>query len=256
MFPLALETARVDEALRVVRALGSHRYVGGRLHLIHAFAVAATAGDDGSADGEADDGLAGARRWARATLADRRVEPASRDEALWRRATEAELLATLGAYWAPGATATAARERLRSLLARHDLSLGEHAPFDESAEESIHPLLVDAGWELLPLAALDADRHRGAIGAFGDALAFESARFEEETAIPAPVHLVELPAVGPVELLLGAGDDGRLARPLVVWAQGNETYLDYVARGVRRAAKLPELPLGNLGDEDSPGSGA
>jgi hypothetical protein len=25
-----------------------------------------------------------------------------------------------------------------------------------------------------------------------------------------------------------------------VWADGDETYLDYVLRGVRRAAKLPE----------------
>ena len=43
-----------------------------------------------------------------------------------------------------------------------------------------------------------------------------------------------------MELLRGVDDEGRLAEPLVVWADGDETYLDYVVRGVRRAAKLPE----------------
>jgi hypothetical protein len=129
---------------------------------------------------------------------------------------------------------------LGKLLDRHELPGSGHAPFDESAEDEMHPLLIDAGWELLPLAALDPRRHRGAMDAFGDALAFESARFEEETAIPATTHLYELPALGPVELLRGADDDGTLAAPLIVWADGDETYLDYVVRGVRRAARLPE----------------
>ena len=105
----------------------------------------------------------------------------------------------------------------------------------------MHPLLVDAGRELLPIGSLDAERHRGAIAAFGDELTFDSARFEEETAIPPVATLCELPAIGPAELLRGADDDGCLAAPLVVWAQGNETYVDYVVRGVRRAAKLPDL---------------
>jgi hypothetical protein len=50
--------------------------------------------------------------------------------------------------------------------------------------------------------------------------------------------LYELPAIGAVELLRGADDDGVLAEPLVVWAEGNEIYLDYVMRGVGRAARL------------------
>jgi hypothetical protein len=29
-----------------------------------------------------------------------------------------------------------------------------------------------------------------------------------------------------------------MVEPLVVWVEGNETYLDYVMRGVRRAAKI------------------
>lgn len=53
-------------------------------------------------------------------------------------------------------------------------------------------------------------------------------------------HLYELPALGAAELLRGVEPDGALAEPLVVWVQGDETYVDYVVRGVRRAAKLPE----------------
>jgi hypothetical protein len=229
----AMSTAAVDvdDALRVLRALGAHRYVAGRLHMVHAFAFG------GLADPPPE--LIEACAWATATL-DGPVDVASRDESLWRRCTDAELAAVVSLYWTPGEVAVAARHALRGLLARHDLAVPGHAPFDESAEDEMHPVLVDAGWELWPLAKLDATRHAGAITAFGDALAFESARFEEETAIPSTSHLYELPALGPVELLRGVDDQGNLAAPLVVWADGDETYLDYVIRGVRRAAKLPE----------------
>jgi hypothetical protein len=231
MIAVSLGVASVDEALRVVRALGAHRYVAGSLHLIHAFAFAA--------GGDAPE-LAAARAWAAATLAGGEVDPASRDERLWRRSSDAELGALLARYWTPGAAAQQARADLLALLRRHDLEAGDHRPFDEAAEEEMHPLLVDAGWELVPLARLDAERHRGAIQAFGEPIAFESARFEEETAIPTPVSMYELPAIGALELTTAAGDDGMLDAHLVVWVQGNETYVDYVMRGVRRAAKLPE----------------
>jgi hypothetical protein len=168
------------------------------------------------------------------------VDAASRDDALWRRSSDAEVIAVLDAFWTPGPRALAARGALESLLGRHGLEVPQHAPFDESVEDEVHPLAVDAGWELVPLTGLDVERHRGAISAFGDALSFESARFEEETAIPAAPSLYELPAIGPIELLRGADDEGRLAAPLVVWAQAHDTYIDYVVRGVRRAAKLPE----------------
>jgi hypothetical protein len=240
--------ARVDEALRVVRALGTHRYVAGRLHLIHAFAIAAIAGESTrpaeprDAEGAPCTGpaplLADARAWASSVLGDRRIDPGSRDELLWRRCTDAELLAVLDAFWTAGDRARATRRALAALLERHGLSLPLHAPFDETAEGDMHPVLVDAGWELLPLSALDADRHAGCMGAFGDPLAFEVARFEEQTAMDPPAYLVELPAIGPLELLRGATEDGTLVDGLVVWAEGHETYLDYVMRGVRRAAKI------------------
>lgn len=232
MRAVSVAATRVDEAVRVVRALGSHRYVAGRLHLVHAFVFAATPA------GVAE--LAEARAWAEATLARGDVDAASRDEALWRRSTDAELAAVLERFWTPDETGHTARTALAERMASHELPVPGQAPFDEAAEGEMHPLLVDAGWELVPLARLDSVHHKGAIAAYGDALSFESARFEEETAIPPTTHLYELPALGPVELLRGVDDEGMLAEPLVVWADGDETYVDYVVRGVRRAAKLPE----------------
>jgi hypothetical protein len=232
MTPHPLPVERVDQAIKAIRALGAHRYVAGRLHLVHAFALA-------SIEDDAEGVLAQARPWAYQILSDRRVDAGSRDESLWRRVSDAELGAVLSAFWTPGPRAEGARDYLLDLLERHEVRLDPREPFDEDDEDDIHPLLIDAGWELIPLSALDPVRHAGCIAAFETPLALESARFEEETAIPAaPPALYELPAIGPIELLRGADDDGAMTEPLVVWAQGNPTYLDYVMRGVRRAAGI------------------
>jgi hypothetical protein len=225
MKALSLGAVRVEEALRVVSSLGTHRYLAGRAHLVHALGFAAADG----ADSRLDD----ARRWAAELLDGGAHDVRSREDSLWRRSTEAEVVALLDTFWTPGERATASREALRALLDNHDLAITAAPLFEESIEHAIHPLLVDAGWELLPLSALDPERHKGAIAAFGDLLAFASACMDDGE--PA---LLELPALGPNELLHGADDDGTLCEPLVVWAQGNETYVDYVIRGVRRAARL------------------
>jgi hypothetical protein len=229
MNPYPLDVYRVDEALRCVRALGVHRYVAGRLHLVHALALAAVPDDAGGS-------LAEGRAWAARTLSSPGIDAASRDEALWRRSSDSEIQALLAAFWTPGPRAGAARDALLDLLERHEIRPQAREPFDAEDEQDIHPLLVDAGWELLPLAALDPGRHAGAIGAFETTLALATARFEEETAIPPVPTLYELPAIGPVELLRGADDEGELSEPLEVWVQGHPTYVDYVLRGVRRAA--------------------
>jgi hypothetical protein len=231
MTPHLVEVERVEQALRVVRALGTHRYVAGRAHMVHAFAFDAVPDDAGGV-------LAQARAWAAQTLSDPRVDPGSRAEALWRRAPDAELLAVLDAFWTPGPRADAARDGLLDRIERHDLRVQPRTPFDEVDEDDIHPLLVDAGWELVPLGALDTQRHAGCIAAFDTPLALESARFEEDTAIPPVPTLYELPAIGPVELLRAVDTDGGLTEPLVIWTQGHPTYIDYVLRGVRRAAGL------------------
>jgi hypothetical protein len=216
------------EAVRVVRALGTHRYALGRMHLVHAFAIAAA---------HECERLAQARAWALEVLANDAIDASSKDERLWRRATGAELALVLESFWASDSRALA-HARLRELLARADLAAPPYAPFDEAMEDELHPLLIDAGWELLPLASLDAERHRGAIAAFGEPILFEAAAFEEESAIPPPAYLHELPAMGAVELLDAVDADGAMRAPLTLWTSGHETYQDYVVRGVTKIAKL------------------
>jgi hypothetical protein len=228
-----LPARHVDDVTRLVRALGRHRYVAGRLHLVHAFVFDAV-----RAAGTPEPLLGDAIAWAERVLKDPTIEIDSRDERLWRSATEEEIAVALDTFWRPGPRADQAHDKLIDRLVACGLELGAHSPFDEGAEADMHPVLVDAGWELLPLAALDKERHKGAVSAFGEAITFDVARFEEENAYEPVVHLEELPALGAVELLRGVGGDGLLARPLVIWAEGSETYHDYVVRGVIRAAKL------------------
>jgi hypothetical protein len=218
-----------EEAARVVRVLGKHRYVAGRLHLVHAFVFRAV---DPGPD------LAEAAEWARRVMADASIDKASKDERLFRASTEAEIALALAAFWGTGEARERAHTRLREHLHAAEIDVQEHAPFDEAHEDEMFPVLVDAGWELLPLAQLDAERHRGAIESFGEAIAFDAAKFEEDSRAEPEPYLQELPAIGPAELLSGSMDDGTLATPLTLWTSGPETYHDYVLRGVLRAAKL------------------
>lgn len=212
-----------ESLVRLVRALGRHRYVASRLHLVHAFVFDAAAG--------ADPALEEGARWAARALDSGVIDVGTKDERLFRRASDEEIAALTSAFWIPGDVRDRARSRLEAHLARID-ALPDPAmpPFDESKEDDVFPRLIDAGWELLPLAALDPERHKGAIQSFDD---FEVARFEEENAVPTPVTLCELPLLGATELL---GDPS--SAPFVVWTEGNETYVDYILRGVLKSAKL------------------
>jgi hypothetical protein len=223
-----------EELVRFVRALGQHRYVASRLHLVHAFAIEAACA------ASSDPALAEARTWATSALHDPEIDRSSKDERLFRRATDAELVAVLAAFWMPGE----GRERASLALAARFEEIGiepptaDALPFDESSEEDVFPMLVDAGWEILPLEALERERHKGAIGAFDDELAFDVAKFEEANSAEQVVTLHELPVLGVVEVLAALDSEGTVRAPFVLWTSGNETYVDYVLRGVLRAAKL------------------
>jgi len=228
--------------VRFVRALGQHRYVASRLHLVHAFAIeaACVAAEHEPADEVARTALAEAKTWAAGVLGDGEIDRASKDERLYRRVTDAELVAVLAAFWNDGER----RERASLALAERLVEIGaeppdlDALPFDESVEDDMFPVLVDAGWELFPLSGLDPERHKGAMAAFEDALAFDVAKFEEENALPPPVTLHELPALGALELLAALDAAGELRAPFVLWTNGNETYVDYVLRGVLKVAKI------------------
>lgn len=216
-------------AVRVIRALGGNRYVFGRLHEVHAFVFAAA--------GEAE-ALSEARAWALGVLADPAIDPDSKDPSLFRAATDKELVGALDAFWGEGADAPAARARLAERLR----SVGaEPAPgplFDEASEADVYPVLIDAGWELLPLARLEPERHRGVLESYTE-LELASARFEEASALPALTYLLELPIFSGRELLAPEDEWGELRAPLVLWSSVDATYEDYLVRGVLRAAKVP-----------------
>jgi hypothetical protein len=226
------------EAARLIGALGRHRYVTGRAHLVHALVYRAL-GD------ELDEGLMGrlaeGRAWADRALGSGVIAVGSRDERLWRKATEDEVGALLEVYWATAPGGRAAKGRLASALAGIDATV-DLTPFDEDVDEGgIFPILIDCGWELHPLGALIEERHKGAIDSFGDPFSFLVAKFEEvargDGGEP-PVYLQELTALGPAELLRGVDDDGHLVATLTLWNQGPEPYLDYVLRGALKSARL------------------
>jgi hypothetical protein len=212
-----------EDLVRLVRALGRHRYVAGRLHLVHAFAFDAAAA--------ADPILADAAAWAARALDAGVIDLDSKDERLFRKATDDEIAAVLAAFWIPGPEMARARARLTAHLERIDALPDDGAvPFDETREDEVFPRLLDAGWELLPLSALDHERHKGAIQSFDD---FEVARFEEENSADPVVTLCELPLIGARELL-----SDPASAPFVIWTEGHESYVDYVLRGVIKSAKL------------------
>jgi hypothetical protein len=215
-----------EQAVRVVRALGGHRYVLGRCHEVHAFAVDAARP---CLPPNAEIVL-----WAEKVLEDKSVDKLSRDPRLVRRATDSELVTVLSAFWAPSAHTEEVHDKLSDHLQFFEQS--ELPPFDDDAEENMFPVLIDAGWELLPLALLDEERHKGVIESFGDRLAFEAARFVEEDSVPPKTYLMELPPLGQSELLYAVDEDLDLVAPLCVWADVPPSYLDYVLRGVTRAA--------------------
>jgi hypothetical protein len=239
MIGFELENRTAEELLRFVRTLGQHRYVASRLHMVHAFAIdAAAAAAPDSSD------LGDAAAWAKRALGSGgAIDLASKDERLFRRATDAEVVSVLNAFW--GSNPEPARKKLEARLREIDApdlpasAADAITPFDESREEDVFPVLIDAGWELLPLAQLDFARHKGAIQAFDD---FEVARFEDETRVPSVVTLHELPIFGAVELLHAFDAETNISRaPFVLWQEGNATYLDYVLRGILRASKLADL---------------
>ncbi len=233
MHSLEFPAKTASQALRVIRALGAHRYVAGRLHLIHAFVF------DAIPDGFADGALTEARAWARATLTDPDIEQDSRDERLHRRSTDRELALAISAFWEDSPVRAEACAALLANLEAVGAVGADSAPFDESCEDDVYPVLIDGGWELLPLSSLERERHKGVLESY-EPLALDVARFEEESAIPPRIYLFELPLFGAAELLSAVDEWGDLAEPLVVWSSCEPAYEAYLYKGILRASRLED----------------
>jgi len=227
---IELPTMSPAAAVRVVRGLGANRYVARRAHLVHAFALASA---------EPNEALREAHEWAKGVLSDPSIDRDSKDPRLFREASDKELVATLAAFWDEDALASRSnsRERLAALLGSIGIAPENGPLFDESTEEDVYPVLVDATWELLKVAELDPERHRGLVETY-EPIELSAERFEEESAIPPREYLFELPLLGPKELLLPTDEWGDLRSPFVVWSSAPATYEDYLVRGVLKAAKI------------------
>lgn len=217
----------VDEVARLLRALSKNRYVSEIDFRIH---------------WTVDQALADLPQFAphAAAFAARRarepsLDPASRDPSLHRQALMEETIAALEAFWSPdSAGAERYRARLLEAIASTGLPPAEHEPFASPPDEPPHPELILVDWAYLPVDELDTDRHAGALAAMEEA--------EEEVNPSAPVF-VEGPVLAAPELCEGA-PNGVLREDFLVWSDGPYSYSDYVFRGVSKAAKLVDPPVG------------
>jgi hypothetical protein len=222
MYAYELEALDSENLCKLVRALGTNRYVRSVLHEVHAFAVLAAAP-------EAFPALAA---WAAATLEDPDIEADSRDPRLVRQLSHAELHAVLSALWSDD---DSARDRLLAIVQTARIDVPEGLPaFAAADDDALYPRLVDAGVELWRLAELDLEKHKGAMARFGDALAFQSVVHEETCAVPElPPPMLELPILSIRELTTHPSDWDA---PFPIWAQGDPRYIEYVLEGACKVA--------------------
>jgi hypothetical protein len=215
-----------DEVAALLRAMGRHRYVREVDHALH-WTV-----DEALSDRPPFDARAAVVRDLRKKQPD--LDLASRDPLLWRYADTEVVIEALSVFWTPGPDAERASLRLRQLLVDAELGVAGHEPFQSDPEEPPHPELIRLDWEFFPIDELDPERHSGALRALEQA--------GEEVNVSAPVYQEAICLAFP-ELARGA-PHGVLPADFLVWSDGDYSYVDYVFRGVAKAARLVDPPAG------------
>jgi len=216
----------LDEVGALLRAMGRHRYVREADLSLHWSVDAALADRAPFAE------RAAAFRERRAK--ERDLDPGSRDPSLWKYADTEIIVEALAAFWTPGASAELARDKLRDALVGAEIEPPAHAPFQSNPEEPPHPELVLLDWEFFPIDELDPERHSGALRALelaGEAVDTSAPVYVEGVAISYPE-------------LVGGAPRGVLPVDFLVWCDGDYSYVDYVFRGVAKAARLVDPPVG------------
>jgi hypothetical protein len=226
MLAWSFSARTADEVGALLRAMGRHRYVREVDHGIH-WAV-----DEALSDRPAFGARAAKLRELRKKQPD--LDLASRDPVLWQYADTEVVIDALSVFWTPGSDAERASQRLRQVLADAELGVAAHEPFQSDPEDPPHPELIRLDWEFFPIDELDAERHSGALRALELA--------GEEVNVSAPVYQESTCLAFP-ELARGA-PHGVLPIDFMVWSDGDYSYVDYVFRGVARAARLVDPPLG------------
>ncbi len=216
----------MDEVSALLRAMGRHRYLREAECAVH-FSVVEALHDHPRFEAHAQRHRA---RMAR----EPDLDLTSRDPSLWCPVGIDDVLAALSVFWTPGDDSDHAKLRLLRMFEHLDLPVPSHEPFASDAEEPPHPELVCLDWELLPICELDPERHRGAVEALEQS--------GDEVNMTVPVYQ-EATTISVVELCSGA-PNGALTTDFLIWSDEPYSYADYVFRGVARAAKLVEPPIG------------
>jgi hypothetical protein len=226
MLAWSFSARTLDEVASLLRAMGRHRYVRETSHAIH-----------WTVDQALSDRPTFAAR-AAAFEARRAREPAldvtSRDPSLWAYADTEVIIEALAVFWTKGDESAQAKARLREILQASELGVADHAPFQADPEEPPHPELIFLDWEFFSIDELDPERHEGALRALELA--------GEEVNVSSPVYQEGVCLAYP-ELALGALQ-GVLPIDLLIWSDGAYSYVDYVFRGVAKAARLVDPPVG------------
>lgn len=231
MYSWSFAARMVDEVARLLRSMGKHRYVQEVDHRIHWSVDVALRDLPGFDRAHADFEALKKRR--------DDLDLTSRDPDLWRPASVEDVIAVLTAFWNPDDEADRRRERLLGALSKSGCAEPSHSPFDAPIEEPPHPELLLLDWMLLPVDQLDSERHAGALMAMEDS--------GDEVDPSAPI-CQEAPPISAPELCFGARQ-GILADDFALWSEPPYTYADYVFRGVSKAAKLVEPPVGYRDEE-------
>lgn len=216
----------IDEVARLVRCMGKHRYIQEIDHRIHWSVDEALKDLPAFADH--------ARAFEKLCARDPDIQRGSRDPRLYRPATAEDIIGVLTAFWAPGEEAIKRRERLVEIFHDAGLPIAEHVPFESDPESPPFPELILLDWVLFPVDQLDPERHAGVLDALEGS---------EEDFHPSEPIYHEGPAISIVELCDGASL-GILEEDLYIWADGPTAYSEYVFKGVSKAAKLEEPPVG------------
>jgi len=211
-----------DEIAALIRAMEQHRYLKEVDHRIHwsidlaleplggSFAEHATTNDD----------------------LDCNLDLGSREPRLWRSASCTDVAAALDALWSPNGGKS--RERLARALRDANIPRPNHKPWQSDPDEAPFPELIVLDWVLLPVDELDTERHLGALRAMENS--------EEEVDASEPVYVEGTP-LSEAELCNGASK-GIVPCAWMLWAEGPYSYCSYLFRGIARAAKLVDPPIG------------
>ena len=226
MLAWSFSARTTEEVAALLRALGRHRYIREVDHALH-FTI-----DEALSDHPSFAAKAAAFRERRAR--EPSLDVTSRDPSLWRYADTEEIIEVLTLFWTEGRDRERATARLAQILAESGLGLASHPPFGAHPEEPPHPELILLDWELFPIDELDSERHAGALRALELA--------GEECNVSAPVYQ-ESASIAYPELVDGA-PRGVLRDDFRVWSDGDYSYVDYVFRGVAKAARLLDPPVG------------